>query len=475
MKENLGILLSVSSLPSRHGMGDFGEDAYRFIRYLRDNNYYCWQILPINPLGPGESPYMSTCSQAIDFRYINLDLVKKDGYIKGRIPNFLKDNDAVWYNDVKEFKLKWLRKAYEEYKRQQPSCAKIKRFIKENDWAIYYGTFEVLKARNGLVAWNEWRKEDRDYFLNHKKPPRKLMDEIYFIIFMQMIARKQWLALFEYAHKCNVKIIADMPFYVGFDSIDTWLHRDQFLITAEGKQLAEGGVPPDAFSDVGQKWGSPIYNFEAMEKDGFSLMVKRTGELAKMCDMLRIDHFRAFDTYYVIPAGMPDAKIGEWKIGPRQSFFDKLYEKYPDINLIAEDLGDLVPSVLELRDYYHFPGMYIVEFNICDYSKYSNNNMIVYPGTHDNETLLGWLKGRNQGELDYIKQKVNCWDDDKLFDAIVNYTMNLPSLMTIFPLQDLLKLDNDARFNTPGTVGWPNWVWKLKDWKWVKDVRINNK
>ena len=469
IKDNLGVLLPVASLVGRHGIGDFGPDAYRFIDWLKKENYRYWQFLPLNPLGPGNSPYMPTCSEALEYRYICLDKIKN----LENVPSFRAHAETVDYEKVGAFKERWLRKSFRLY--QKTGMGKLKRYIKENKWLIPYACFETFKALHNGDSWNKWAPKYRDYFQKHHQIPAKHRDEVLYRCYVQMLAHEQYDRLFAYARKQGIKLIADMPFYVGFDSVEVWLHRDQFLLDENNKQTFEGGVPPDAFSDVGQLWGSPIYDFEKMKKDDYSLLVNRVGYLATSCDLLRLDHFRAFDTYYVIPAGMPDAKIGEWKIGPRHGFFDALYKKYPNVNLIAEDLGDLFDSVLELRDDYELPGMFISEFTIFDLENLSNRRLIVYPGTHDNETLYGWLLNRKPEEIEFIKQRLNLKSSKNLFKEIFDYIRNLPSYMTIFQLQDLLKLDNKARLNEPGTVGYPNFAWKLRDWKWVNRVHFRNK
>ncbi len=471
MKKNIGILLPVSSLPSNHGIGDFGDEAFYFVNWLSSHHYRYWQILPLNPLGPGESPYMSTCSKAVDYRYISLDYLTKEELL-GKVPSFKKNSDQVDYYNVGEFKKKYLYKAYLKYLKGNTDA--LKKFKTRNPWVMEYATYEVFKEMNDHKAWNEWEEWQINYYSTHHKAPRKYIEQINFIIFIQYIAIKQWKHLLSYARKHNIAIIADMPFYVGFDSIDCWLHKDQFSFDNNNQQTEVGGVPPDAFSDDGQLWGSPIYNFEKMKQDHYSLLVDRTGYLAKMCDYLRIDHFRAFDTYYVIPGGMSNARIGEWKVGPRDDFFIELYKKYPDIKLIAEDLGDLFPTVLELRDRLHLPGMYVVQFNIFNENMYSNENMIVYPGTHDNETLFGWVSALNNDQKNYLYYKLGT-NEENLYDDLIDYIYNLPSLMTIFPLQDLLKLDNSARMNTPGTVGYPNWVYKLKNFKCLNKIKYFKK
>ena len=468
MDKKLGILLAVSSLPSRHGIGDFGESCYKFIDWLADNKYTMWQVLPLNPLGPGYSPYMSTCSNALEFRYISLDLLTKKKLI-GKVPDFQRDSESVNFFEVGEFKKPFLYKAYKKFVKLHPET--LHKFKYREPWVSKYATFEVFKWHNDNAQWNEWREEDRDYFLHHNNPPKHLMDEINFVIFLQYIALRQWKKVMSYARKKGIKLICDMPFYVGFDGVECWLNRDQFSIGPDNKLFEVGGVGPDAFSDIGQLWGTPIYNFERMKQDNYKLLVDRIGYLMNLCDYLRIDHFRAFDTYYVIPAGEETARNGVWKLGPSYDFFDKMYEKYPNINLIAEDLGDLRPEVLELRDHYNLPGMFISEFTIFDLTNLSTDRQIVYPGTHDNETLFGWYQNLTPENIEFIKKRLGVSDDDKLYDAIVKYIYTIPSLWTIFQMQDVLKLDNTARMNLPGTVGAPNWMWKLKDFSFIKKVK----
>ena len=468
MEKKLGILLSVSSLPGNHGIGDFGESCFKFIDWLSENHYDYWQVLPLNPLGPGYSPYMSTCSNALEYRYISLDLLTKMKLLP-KVEAHNKDCTKVDFYDVGEFKKKHLYAAYKKFvKKHNESLHKFKTL---NPWVNPYATFEVFKWHNDNKTWNEWAPEYLDYFRYHKNPPRHLKDEIDFVVFLQFIALKQWKKVLKYAHKKNIQVICDMPFYVGFDGVECWLNRDQFSIGSDNKLFEVGGVGPDAFSDIGQLWGTPIYNFERMKQDDYSLLVNRVGYLANLCDYLRIDHFRAFDTYYVIPAGEETARNGVWKIGPREDFFNKLYQRYPNIKLIAEDLGDLRPEVLELRDQFNLPGMFICEFTIFDLTNESTPRQLVYPGTHDNETLYGWFLNLNDEQKWFIANRLGVNNDEGLFEAIVKYIYQIPSLMTIFQLQDVLKLDNSGRMNWPGTVGDPNWTWKLKDFSFVNEVK----
>ena len=468
MDKKLGILLSVSSLPGNHGIGDFGDSCYKFIDWLKKNQYTYWQVLPLNPLGPGYSPYMSTCSNALEYRYISLDYLVKEGYLKSA-PKFQKDSEAVNFFEVGEYKKVLLWKAFKKFYKKHPET--LHKFKFRQPWVSSYATFEVFKWHNDNKQWNEWDPWYRDYYFTHSNPPKHLMEEINFVIYLQYVALKQWKKVLRYAKKKGISLICDMPFYVGFDGVECWLHRDQFSIGPDNKLFEVGGVGPDAFSDVGQLWGTPIYNFAKMKEDNYKLLTDRIGYLMNLCDYLRIDHFRAFDTYYVIPVDKDDARIGEWKLGPGADFFNELYKKYPKINLIAEDLGDLRPEVLKLRDQFNLPGMFISEFTIFDLKNESTNRQLVYPGTHDNETLYGWYLNLKEDQLQFIENRLNHHERSTLYDAIVKYIYTIPSLMTIFQLQDILKLDNKARMNYPGTVGSPNWMWKVKDFSWMKEVK----
>lgn len=453
IKKNVGILFPVASLPGDHGIGDFSNYAYQFIDWLKEHHYRYWQVLPLNPVGPGNSPYVTICSEAIDIRFICLTDLMEMGLLKS-VPDHHKCTSKIDYYDVLQFKDKYLRKAFKKAKFD------LTRFKKANPWSVPYGKYLVLKKINNDLPWNEWTTFDI---------PNELNSEVDYHIWCQYIAYKQWNRLVSYAHSANVSIIADCPFYVGLDSVDCYLHQDEFLLDEYHKPVFISGCPPDAFSDDGQTWGTPIYNFEKMRENNYSFLINRIGFLSKHCDILRLDHFRAFDTYCIIPAEDENARRGEWKVGPRYEFFDELYRRYPDIQIIAEDLGDLFDSVLELRDHYNLPGMRIMEFNIFDNIE-ENDRVVVYPGTHDNQTLYGWLKSLNEGQIDFLNKKFNNPRD--LYSAIFEHIWNMKSFITIFQLQDILKLDDRARINFPGTVGDHNWSFKLRNMDWMNKVKF---
>ena len=464
-KNNFGVLLAVSSLPGSHGIGDFGESAYQFVDFLKEKGIKYWQILPLNPVGVGNSPYMSTCSEAIDPRYIDL-------YALGlkSIPDKKVTSKAL-YQQAKEIKEKYLFKAFESF---TPNV-EYKKFIKENHWVYPFSVFSVLREKFNYRCWNTWPEEWKYYYNFHSSEdiPSDIEKACKFQIYMQFVAHSQWKALRKYANKNGIKIIADIPFYVGLDSVDCWLHKDEFLMDEHYNPTVVSGCPPDAFSDDGQLWGTPIFNFAEMEKNNFSFLLHRISFVASMCDYLRLDHFRAWDTYYVIPASDENARRGEWWQGPREKFFDKLYEKYPNMNLIAEDLGELFDSVHDLRNHYNLPGMFITEFTLFDEHAKSSKNTIVYPGTHDNIPMEGWVKTLSKENKKYLKKKFNNPTD--LVGEILQYTLDLSSKITIFSMQDMLRLNEKATMNRPGTVGSPNWEWKLKDNSYMNEIKINIK
>ena len=453
MKRNVGVLLPVFSLPGDHGIGDFSKYAYQFIDWLKEHHYRYWQILPLNPIGPGDSPYITLCSEAIDIRFISLSSLEDEGLLNN-VPRYQGHSTSINYADVLRFKEKYLRKAFLKSK------ASLSSFKKNNPWSEAYAKYLVLKNINNDRCWNEWTVT---------KIPSFAKNEIEYHVWCQYVAYKQWNDILKYANKNGVKIIADCPFYVGLDSVDCYLHQDEFLLDEYHHPTVVSGCPPDAFSDDGQLWGTPIYNFNKMQENNYEFLINRIAYLAKRSNLLRLDHFRAFDTYCIIPAGDVNARRGEWVVGPRHAFFDALYAKYPRIKLIAEDLGLLFDSVHELRDDYKLPGMRVIQFSMFDDLK-DNKNIILYPGTHDNQTLFGWLKSLDKAQLKFLRKKYHHPQD--LYEAIFNDVWNTKSKITIFPLQDLLKLDDKARINHPGTVGKPNWCFKLKDMSWVDQIKF---
>ncbi len=465
-----GILLAVSSLPSPHGIGDFGPSAYQFINLLKRSKTKLWQVLPLNPLGYGSSPYQPYSSKAMDELYVSLELLVKDGLLK-KAPRFHSVAEKVDYDAVRRFKAKLLWKAFKHFDENRG----YQRFINANPWVYTYAVFLTLKKHNNLIIWNEWPKDQQRWIQDHTYDLTPLKQDIAYEMFLQYILVKQWRALKSYAKKQGVEIVGDIPIYVGIDSDDVWSNQANFLLDKDCRPTFIAGVPPDYFSKTGQRWGNPIYDWDYMQKDGFKFWLSRLSYNADLYDYIRIDHFRAFDTYWKIPSSCPTAEVGEWIEAPGYALFDTIFAQYPDFKIIAEDLGDLRPQVLTLRDHYRFPGMKIVQFTFNPNEKqdremghyrplfHDRENMIVYTGTHDNQTVKGWFCDYDRKTKARIVSLLKSWgyktEDIPL--AFCAYTLDNIADTAILPMQDILSYGDRARMNRPGTIGSPNWEWKM--------------
>lgn len=458
-----GILMPVASLPGEDGIGDFGRKAYQFVDKMRDMGVTIWQILPLNPLGFGNSPYQPYSSFAGDEVYINLDILRQEGYLKTKGTAFSpKVKDRIDYDAVRAYKNGYLKEAYQNFRAQESQSEDFQAFQK-SDWVYPYAVFIALKKQNDLRCWNEWPKEQQDWILDKAYDISHLQEEIQYQMFLQYMFYKQWKALKEYANERDIWIMGDVPFYVGIDSLDVWQGRENFLLDQDGRPRFIAGVPPDYFSATGQRWGNPIYDWENIEQDGFAFWINRLQYSSRLYDVIRIDHFRAFDTYWKIPASCDTAVEGEWIEAPGYALFDKLFELMPDIQIVAEDLGDLRDEVLVLRDHYHMVGMNIAQFNLLS-PKAPEEHQLIYTGTHDNQTTIGWY-----GQLDHqtkkkVKKKLIATGASKgsIAYQLVQFSYRSQACMAIVPLFDILEMDDRARLNTPGTVGSPNWEWKLE-------------
>ena len=459
-----GILLPVASLPSDYGIGDFGPKAYEFVRYIKATGFKIWQILPLNPLGFGNSPYQPYSSKAMDEIYISLELLQKDGLI-GETTCFNSNVDEIDYEAVRTFKTKYLKEAFNNFKADKG----YEEFIKQ-DWVYEYAVFLTLKKANDNKLWIDWPKSDKLWIKNHKRSLKKYQKDIEYEMFVQYIVYKQWMDLRSFTNKLKIQILGDIPIYVGIDSLDVWSYQKGFLLDRDGRPKFIAGVPPDYFSATGQRWGNPIYYWKQLEKDGFEFWLDRLNYSSKLFDIIRIDHFRAFDTYWKIDASCETAIDGKWVEAPGYKLFDKIYETYPDIQIIAEDLGDLRPEVLVLRDHYGLKGMRVVEYSFDPYEPKNMpdvENLVAYTGTHDNELLSQWLSYKDEDYLktmrSFFKKKRLNYDND--LDNILQYTLSSKAEIAIIPMGDLLGLEAKCRINTPGTVGNPNWQWKMVDFK----------
>lgn len=469
-----GALLSVASLPSKYGVGDLGSRAYEFVDILSQMNMKIWQVLPLNPLGFGNSPYQPYSSFAGDELYISLDKLVEDKLLTSdELMSFNEGSTIIDYIAARDFKSKFLLKAFESYKNDkslQNECAK---FVSENDWVYNYAVFLTLKKINNLRPWNEWSLEQKNWIIDKKLDLTPFIEQINYELFIQFIFFRQWFALKAYANSKNIQIMGDIPIYLGYDSLDVWQNQEMFLLDEEQNPTFIAGVPPDYFSATGQRWGNPIYNWDKLKETGFQFWIERLRGNATAFDIIRIDHFRAFDTFWKIPSSCPTAIDGEWIEAPGYDLFDAVYAAMPDIKIVVEDLGDLRPEVHQLRNHYKLPGMQIFQFkyqiNGDNSEMETTKNTIVYTGTHDNETLMGWYLGLSRWQRKQLKRALNANEmniKDKLLKQILKYAADY----VIFPIQDLIGLDNHARINFPGKIGSPNWEWKLASFDHLKPV-----
>lgn len=463
MERVAGILMPVSSLPARHGIGDFGSSSYEFVDKLAQAGFSVWQILPLNPLGYGNSPYQPYSSYAGDELYISLDRLHTEGLI-GAVPAFQKFSTKVDYEAVRKFKETYLRKAFRRF---EPD-ADYEEFIKQ-EWVKEYAIYLTLKKKNGMVCWNEWPAKEKNYGRDKTGVDLSLYDtDIRYEMFVQYLFYHQWMTLKEYANDHGIQIMGDVPFYVGIDSQDVWANRESFLLNKGGHPQWIAGVPPDYFSATGQRWGNPIYNWKLLKETGYQFWLNRLSYTSKLFDIIRIDHFRAFDTYWKIPASCPTAIDGKWIEAPGYDFFDTLFREYPDMNVVAEDLGDMRPEVYELRDHYNFMGMKVLQFTFDPLENNNNfedrENMIMYTGTHDNQTVMGWYKGQpdkfRRATLKELRK--DGYTEGKVSDRFICSAMDSIADLVVVPMWDFLGLDDGSRMNTPGTLGSPNWEWRMK-------------
>ncbi len=445
-----GILLPVFSLPNRYGIGSFGEEAYRFVDFLKRTGQHYWQVLPLTPTSYGDSPYQSPSAFAGNPYFIDLDLLLMDGLLTAEECKAEETRSkTIDYARLYERRYKVLYKAYARFWKPQSYYA----FVEDNrEWLLPYATFMALKERNGGKPWNEW---------TDTAPADE--EEVSFWIFLQFEFYTQWHALKSYANARGVQLIGDMPIYVAYDSADVW--RDPQLFQLDRDVPVEvAGVPPDDFSAEGQLWGNPLYRWEAMKEDGYGWWKRRMKAALDLYDIVRIDHFRGFSAYYAVPYGESTAKNGSWKPAPGKELFAELKKEFPDAKIIAEDLGVLDDDVRSLLKQTGFPGMKVAQFGFSEENSEHNpknfpESCIAYTGTHDNPTAKEWQKSLGKDARERFEK-----DAGKGRFALVKSVLQSAAETVILPLQDYMGLGSEGRINTPSTLG-KNWVWRLKGYR----------
>lgn len=467
-----GILMPVSSIPSRYGMGTFGRESYEFVDFLKKAGQKLWQILPLGPVGYGASPYQSFSTFAGNPYYIDLEFLIEDGYLTREECDACDFGDHENYIDYEKMYLQrfpLLRKAWERAVKKGLETKKdyVAFLQKSMNWLDDYALYMALKDAFPGKCFIEWERDIRlREPLAMAKYRRELADEIRFYQFQQYLFDKQWRELKLYANKAGVKIVGDIPIYVAFDSADTWAHPELFQLDESGMPTAVAGCPPDAFSSTGQLWGNPLYNWEYHQKTNYAWWMQRIGYCYELYDVVRIDHFRGFDEYWSVPYGAETAAGGHWEEGPGIELFETMKRKLGKKRVIAENLGFLTDSVVKLLEDTGYPGMKVLQFAFdangeSIYLPHNyDHNCVVYTGTHDNETTAGWITTRTEQDREFLERYLNRKRDEDLCWELIRTAAASVADIAIIPMQDYLALGNEARINTPSTLG-DNWKWRM--------------
>lgn len=479
-----GIILHPTSLPSPYGIGDLGDQAYKFIDFLHASGQHIWQVLPLGPTGFGDSPYQCLSAFAGNTLLISPDKLVEDGFLQASdlkpVPRF--PSETVNFGKVIEYKKRLIARAFENFRRTTDTRLRADFLAfcqRESDWLEEYALFMVLKSKHGGVSWNNWEPK---YALRDRaaldKIQQSMIDELEAEKFYQFLFFEQWSALKNYCNERFISIVGDIPIFVAYDSADVWMAPEQFKLNEKGEPVVVAGVPPDYFSATGQLWGNPIYDWEVMKAQNFSWWIERIKAMIRLVDIVRIDHFRGFAACWEIPGGDKTAQRGRWVEVPGRELFTRLKEVFGELPIIAEDLGVITPDVEQLRDDFDFPGMRILQMafrdDSCNIDLPHNyvRNCVVYTGTHDNDTTLGWFNskagaGSTRDAAQIEKERAFCLRYLRSNGKEINWdfiTAAYASVadLCIVPLQDVFGLGSKARMNLPASTE-GNWHWRYTD------------
>jgi 4-alpha-glucanotransferase len=486
LKRRSGVLLHISSLPSSFGIGDFGDEAFRFIDQLKESGFSVWQILPLGPNGPGNSPYQAYSAYAGDPLYISIKTLFDWGLTTSEQQQQF-NNKKVDFEKVTTVKMQLLKSAWKVFDKKADTNFhnEFRTFINEHDWWLAdYALYSACKEYFDNKPWNQWTKELAD-----RKPSeienymQLLRDEIRFIKFVQFMFFRQWFKLKTYANSKGIQILGDIPLYVSHNSADVWANQSIFLLNKDGQPSLLGGVPPDYFNEDGQLWGNPVYDWNQLSKTDYNWWIARLHFNFHLYDMARIDHFRGLESFWAIPANSTTAKNGEWLPAKGYELLNKIKQQINHLPVIAEDLGTISPEVTQLRTAFNLPGMKVLQFAFGSDS--SNEHLphnfegrnVVYTGTHDNDTLIGWWKNLKNQEKSKVK-KYNLPSRKTITQQLIEMVWSSTAQLAIIPMQDILELGNQSRMNLPGTAS-GNWSWRyqknqLKKHHLIKMKTLNN-
>jgi 4-alpha-glucanotransferase len=480
-----GILLHPTSLPSPGGIGDFGPAAYEFADFLASAKQSVWQVLPLGPLGYGNSPYSSTSAFAGNPLLISLERLIENGWIARERLDLTQPEaahsqtgGAVEYDQVFARKLPLLFEAARNFVRNGPGAAlrRLQEFRELNAWWLDdFALFDALRARHKLQCWNQWPRE-----LAAREPSalqqarRELADDIEIRCALQFAFYEQWRALRRYCAERSIRMVGDVAIFVNHDSADVWTHRELFRLDENLEPEVVAGVPPDFFSKTGQRWGNPLYRWDVMKDQGCEWWIQRLRWATQNCDYIRLDHFRGFDQFWEIPARDDTAVNGRWVDGPRDELFHRVREALGGLPFFAEDLGYITPEVHALRERLQIPGMSVLQFGFGDegahmYLPHRSAGKVMYTGTHDNDTVVGWW---NSGAAEHERRNVEAYlgrSDDGIHWAFIRAAQSSPAGLCVIPLQDVLGLGSEARMNTPSLHG-GNWRWRFDHAQLTKEL-----
>ena len=478
MKRSSGILLPISSLPSQYGIGTFGKSAYQFADFLKAAGQKYWQVLPLGPTSYGDSPYQSFSTFAGNPYFIDLEMLKEEGLLTQKeidAENWGTNPRYVDYGQIYTSRFKILLKA--KKRGYKDSLGNISQFKKENPWVENYALFMSLKKHFGQLSWQEWPEEA---IRMHEETAverytKELAEDIEFYVYIQYLFFEQWKKLKTYINRLGIEVIGDLPIYVALDSCDVWAEPKFFKLDEENYPVEVAGVPPDYFSEDGQLWGNPCYDWSAMKKDKYRWWVRRIEGATKLYDVLRIDHFRGFDEYWAVPAGDDTAKNGKWKKGPGMDLVGLLNKKFPKTQFIAEDLGEPSPTVVKLLEESNWPGMKVLEFAFDsgepnNYQPHTyDKNCVCYTGTHDNATIMEWYKEASKKDRDYACKYMGISKSEGFNWGMIRSGMCSVANLFVAQMQDYLGLGKYNRINIPGTKT-GNWQWRLIDGELTEDL-----
>lgn len=463
-----GILMPMASLPGAYGIGTLGKPSFAFVDFLKKAGQTVWQLLPLSPTGYGDSPYQSCSAFAGNPYFIDLDLLRKDGLLKkGEYESldYGQSEAAVDYGKMYRVRFSVLRKAFARFSVWYPDD--YYHFCYEQGWWLEdYALYMTAKGLADGKCYLDWPEDVR---LHKKEAIDRLYagheKEVHFWKFCQYEFRRQWMALKAYAAGQGIEIMGDIPIYVAADSADVWASPELFLLGKDGAPAEVAGCPPDAFSDDGQLWGNPLYDWAYHEKTNYAWWVRRIRYALEFYDYLRIDHFRGFDTYYAIPYGAKTAKEGEWRDGPGMKLFNTVKKELGEVPVIAEDLGELFPSVYKLLKDSGFPGMKVLQFAFgpgdSEYLPHNHpGHCVVYTGTHDNTTAAAWFKTASPAERRKAVRYLGLNAKEGYVTGFLRGALASPGELCIIPLADYLGLGASARINAPSTVSGANWTWR---------------